>query len=77
MDEREREREPLRVMAAVAVGDVCVDKGADGGFERCLVMEEVVLVCLIVCDGDVADGWRLVLELELVQELLRDVLHVL
>ena len=72
-----RESEPLGVMAAVAVGVVCVDKCADGGFERCLVMEEVVLVCLIVCDGDVADGWRLVLEFELVPELLRDVFRVL
>ena len=56
-----REREPLGVMAAVAVGDVCVYKGADGGFEHFLVMEEVVLVCLIVCNGDVTDGWRLLL----------------
>ena len=42
-------------------------------------MEEVALVCLIVCDGNIADGWRLVLVLvlELIKELLRDVLHVL
>ena len=65
------------MVAAVAVGDVCVGKCADDGFERCLVMEEVELICLRVGDGDVADGWRLVLELELVHELLRDVLHVL
>ena len=65
------------MVATVAIGDVCVGKCADGEFERGLVMEEVALVCLIVCDGNVADGWRLVLELKLVQELLRDVLHVL
>ena len=65
------------MMATVAVGDVCVGKSADGGFERCLVMEEVALICLTVYDGNVADGWRLVLVLELIQELLRDVLHVL
>ena len=65
------------MVATVAISDVCVDKCADGEFERCLVMEEVALVCLIVCDGNIADGWRLVLVLELIQELLRDVLHVL
>ena len=65
------------MVATVAIGDVCVGKCADGEFERGLVMEEVALVCLIVCDGNVADGWRLVLVLELIKELLRDVLHVL
>ena len=64
-------------MATVAISDVCVGKCPDGEFERGLVMEEVALVCLIVCDGNIADGWRLVLVLELIQELLRDVLHVL
>ena len=64
-------------MATVAVGDVCVGKCADGGFKRCLVMEEVALICLIVCDGNVADGLGLMLELELIQELLRNVLQVL
>ena len=65
------------MVATIAIGDVCVGKCADGEFERYLVMEEVASVCLIVCDGNIADGWRLVLVLELIQELLRDVLHVL
>ena len=65
------------MVATVAIGDVCVGKCADGEFERGLLMEEVALVCLIVCDGNIADGWRLVLVLELIKELLRDVLHVL
>ena len=65
------------MVATVAIGDICVGKCADGELERGLVMEEVALVCLIVCDGNVADGWRLVLVLELIKELLRDVLHVL
>ena len=67
----------MRVVATVAIGDICVGKCVDGEFERGLVMEEVALVCLIVSDGNVADGWRLVLVLELIKELLRDVLHVL
>ena len=33
-----REREPLGVMAAVAVGDVGVYKSADGEFEHFLMM---------------------------------------
>ena len=57
----------MRVVATVAIGDVCVGKCVDGEFERCLVMEEVALVCLIVCNGNIADGWRLVLVLELIQ----------
>ena len=65
------------MVATVAIGDICVGKCADGEFERGLVMEEVALVCLIVGDGNIADGWRLVLVLELIKELLRDVLHVL
>ena len=48
------------MVATVAIGDVCVGKCVDGEFERGLVMEEVALVCLIVCDGNIADGWRLV-----------------
>ena len=67
----------MRVVATVAIGDICVGKCGDGEFERGLVMEEVALVCLIVGDCNVADGWRLVLVLELIKELLRDVLHVL
>ena len=65
------------MVANVAISDVCVGKCADGEFERGLVMEEVALVCLIVCDGNIVGGWRLVLVLELIKELLRDVLHVL
>ena len=64
-------------MATVAIGDICVGKCGDGEFERGLMVEEVALVCLIVGDCNVADGWRLVLVLELIKELLRDVLHVL
>ena len=67
----------MRVVATVAIGDICVGKCVDGEFERGLVMEEVALGCLIVSDGNVAYGWRLVLVLELIKELLRDVLHVL
>ena len=65
------------MVATVAIGDICVGKCGDGEFERGLMVEEVALVCLIVGDCNVADGWRLVLVLELIKELLRDVLHVL
>ena len=32
----------MRVVATVAIGDICVGKRVDGEFERGLVMEEVV-----------------------------------
>jgi hypothetical protein len=67
----------LGVVATVAIGDICVGKCGDGEFERGLMVVKVALVCLIVGDCNVADGWRLVLVLELIKELLRDVLHVL